>query len=201
MHITNYYYRNDGGERGYQMTERNYPMPDYTQPRMDYAEPIRNTYPTYRDERYEQEYKPVVGFGDRGGTYSGGNMRYMYPETRNEMSSMSGSMERGHGSSESYPKATREIAEGWLKDMKNVDGTSGQHWSYDQCKQVMQQRGYNADPIEWWVAMNMMYSDYCKVAKRMGLDNVDFYASMADAFLNDPDADENKLSTYMYCIK
>ncbi|MBQ0067363.1 MAG: hypothetical protein KBS60_04160 [Phascolarctobacterium sp.] len=200
VNITNYYYRSDNertGERmgGYPVSD--YPMnrmtEDYTRPRMGWTEPVRSTYPM-RDNMSREEYKPVVGFGDR-------DMRVMYPSIRNEMGSIAGTMERGHGEVESYPKATREIAEGWLKSMKNFVGTSRVHWSYEQSKEAMTEGGFTADPIDWWVALKMMYSDYHKVAKRMGIDNIDFYAAMADAFLNDPDAGEDKLSTYMYCVK
>ena len=40
--------------------------------------------------------------------------------------------------------------------------------------------------------MNMMYSDYCQVAKRQSVDTPGFYADMAKAFLEDADAADGK---------
>ncbi len=56
---------------------------------------------------------------------------------------------------------------------------------------------------EFFVAMNMMYSDYCKVFRKFGVgDKVDFYACMAKAFLDDKDAHTDKLARYYeYVVK
>lgn len=42
----------------------------------------------------------------------------------------------------------------------------------------------------FFAAMNMMYSDYCAVARMFGVDRPDFYAQLAKAFLLDKDAGE-----------
>lgn len=55
----------------------------------------------------------------------------------------------------------------------------------------------DCDPMEWYVAMNMMYSDYCETAKKMGMDKPEFYAHMAKDFLMDKDAKPHKLRRYM----
>lgn len=83
---------------------------------------------------------------------------------------------------------TRYMAEEWMRDLQNDDGTTGPHWTLDQAKQLMAQKEIGGSPIAWWITLNMMYSDYCKVAKKLGVNTVDFYASMAEAFLNDKDA-------------
>lgn len=83
---------------------------------------------------------------------------------------------------------TRHIAEEWASKMQNADGTTGPHWNMEQAKQVMAQKEIGGSPIDFWLALSMMYSDYCKVAKKLGVNTVDFYASMAEAFLNDKDA-------------
>ena len=46
--------------------------------------------------------------------------------------------------------------------------------------------------------MNMMYSDYCRVAEKVGASSLDFYAYMAKAFLDDRDAAPNKLARYYH---
>lgn len=53
------------------------------------------------------------------------------------------------------------------------------------------------DPMEWYVAMNAMYSDHCETAKKMGMDKAEFYAHMAKDFLMDKDAKPHKLRRYM----
>lgn len=58
----------------------------------------------------------------------------------------------------------------------------------EQAKQIMDQQGYSGDEVDFFVAINMMYSDYCKVAKRNNCGTTEFYAAMAKAFLDDKDA-------------
>lgn len=101
-----------------------------------------------------------------------------------------------------HDKLDRETAEEWASHMENEDGTKGPHWSYDQTKQVMLQKDFACDPAEFYLAMNMMYSDYCKMAKKMNISTVDFYAGMAKAFLDDKDGGKDKLTRYFrYVVK
>lgn len=93
-------------------------------------------------------------------------------------------------------RMTQEKAEDWVHNMRSATGTQGQHWTLDQAKQVMHRHGLNCDPLEFYVAINMMKSDYGKVAKKLGVDKEEFYACMADAFLNDNDAYKDKLERY-----
>ena len=45
--------------------------------------------------------------------------------------------------------------------------------------------------------LNMIYSDYVKVAKKFNVgSNIDFYVDMAKAFLDDKDAGPDKLTKY-----
>ena len=86
--------------------------------------------------------------------------------------------------------------------MVNEDGSKGAHWNMDQTKQVMEQRGIQCDPVEFYIAINMMYSDYYPVAKKLNVNSVDFYADMARAFLEDKDAGKDKLAKYFaYVVK
>lgn len=98
---------------------------------------------------------------------------------------------------------TRESAMAWTGDMINADGTKGPHWSMEQVKKVMDQRGIDADPLQFYAILNAVYSDYCAVAKRHGVgDKIDFYVDMARAWLDDPDADKDKAARYFeYIVK
>lgn len=91
-------------------------------------------------------------------------------------------------------------AESWVSRMKNSDGTVGAHWTFEQTQDVAKQRNINCDPNDFWAAMNMMYSDYCQVAKRQSVDTPGFYADMAKAFLEDADAADGKAYLYWDCI-
>lgn len=51
-------------------------------------------------------------------------------------------------------------------------------------------------PYVWWAVMNMMASDYSGAAKKYNVDRPAFYADMAEAFLNDKGAGENKAGRY-----
>ena len=101
------------------------------------------------------------------------------------------------GGAKSSMGMDENMAREWTAKMENEDGTKGPHWNREQIKKVMEQRNMTGDPVEFWVAMNMMYSDYCKVAKKLGVNSVDFYAEMAKAFLEDKDTGvPDKLSAY-----
>lgn len=122
-----------------------------------------------------------------------------YPRM-NESEHRTSKMERGGAEGKSDGKMDEKTAEEWTAQMKNVDGTKGAHWKMEQVKQVQQVRKIECDPVEFFVAMNMMYSDYNKVARAHGVNNVDFYADMAKAFLDDKDAADNKLMAYYECV-
>ena len=91
-------------------------------------------------------------------------------------------------------------AESWVSRMKNSDGTVGAHWTFEQTQDVAKQRNITCDPNDFWAVMNMMYSDYCQVAKRQSVDTPGFYADMAKAFLEDADAADGKAYLYWDCI-
>lgn len=103
---------------------------------------------------------------------------------------------------EQYEGLTEEKAKHWLDQLQNEDGTHGPHWTLDQVKQVVKQKMLNLDPLETWVALNMIYSDYYPVAKKFNVNNTEFYLEMAKAFLEDKDADPGKLQKYFeYVVK
>lgn len=104
-----------------------------------------------------------------------------------------GGVERGRAGGSSFD---RELAEKWMHHIQNADGSTGAHWPLEHIKQVMEQKKIDHDPMEMWVAVNMMYSDYSPLAKAMGMDNIGFYVEMAKCFLDDEDAVKDKLAAY-----
>lgn len=93
----------------------------------------------------------------------------------------------------------------WAKEMQNADGSSGAHWSMEDTETVRKARNINdCKPEDFWIAMNMMYSDYQGVAKKYGIDKPEFYADMARGFLTDKDSKQGreKLEAYYeYVVK
>lgn len=93
----------------------------------------------------------------------------------------------------------------WAKEMQNADGSSGAHWSMEDTETVRKARNINdCKPEDFWIAMNMMYSDYQGVAKKYGIDKPEFYADMARGFLMDKDSKQGreKLEAYYeYVVK
>jgi hypothetical protein len=105
-----------------------------------------------------------------------------------------------------YGKLSHEDIEKWKRHLHNQDGTKGEHFKHDQISQAARQIGINPEEYGehvFGLVMNMMYSDYCSVAKRFGLDRAEFYAELAKAFLNDKDfggEPEEKVWLYYKCI-
>lgn len=110
-----------------------------------------------------------------------------------------GDYERGY-SGVMYDGISRELADEWMRGLDNEDGSRGAHWSYEQTTNLLSQKKHDCDPIEFYVAMNMLYSDYYKVAKKFNVNNTEFYADLAAAFLYDKDAGDDKLMRYYECI-
>lgn len=98
------------------------------------------------------------------------------------------------------PALTKEQIVLWLNSMENADGSTGPHWTMDKTEDARKQRNIQCDPLEFYVAMNLMYSDYAKAAETVACSNMDFYVCMARAFLCDKDAQPNKLARYYQYI-
>lgn len=169
---------------------------EYEAPEGNYRNEMRGGY--NRDHRGDTR-------GEEGGTMRMiGFGREIYNDMRSDASvpsyregdHMMGAKPR-KGGAKSSMGMDENMAREWTSKMENEDGTKGPHWNMEQIKKVMEQRNMTGDPVEFWVAMNMMYSDYCKVAKKLGVNTVDFYAEMAKAFLEDKDTGvPDKLTAY-----
>lgn len=160
----------------------------------------------YRRERYEDERRDERYMDDR---YDDDRDRYSEDDRRRKPYNERGGCqmrgrERGnrHDRDDEWEpkKLTKSGAEMWVRHMTNADGTTGEHWDYNQTEQVRQQKGYRCDPAAFYAAMNMMYSDYSQVARDIGCNTVDFYAAMAKAFLEDADAPSDKIERYAECV-
>ena len=94
-------------------------------------------------------------------------------------------------------KMTKDTAEKWVSHMRTADGKSvSPPWTMEQASQVLHQRNWNCDPVDFWAIMVALWSDHCAVARKYGVDNVDFWADMAKSWLDDPDAEPDKVWRY-----
>lgn len=92
----------------------------------------------------------------------------------------------------------KETVMRWVEGMEDDDGVHGGKYSWHQAQQYALNVGISGKDkvLEFYWAMNAMYADYHKVAKKFGVDKADFYACLAKAFIEDPDAVEDKVEMY-----
>jgi len=104
---------------------------------------------------------------------------------------------------------TREIAERWVHSMQPADKNckSGGKWTYEDAKQLAEEHGiptHGQEMIDFFATINMMYSDYCKVARDHKVATEDYFVDLALAFLYDPDGvepSEKIYNHYMYLVE
>jgi len=142
-----------------------------------------------------------IGFNANGQEFDNEyRMSADYPRMH-EMERMGGSGRMSGHASGQMRRVDQSMATEWSRQMRNADGTTGPHWTMEQIKQVMAQRGISGEPLEYFLVFNMLYSDFSAVFRKHGVgDKIDFYADMAKAWLEDKDAVEDKLAAYYECV-
>ena len=183
---------------------------NYDRPSMGYSEPIRmggdddddyrrkwtiTENNAYMEPEYNRDgMRRVMGFGGSS---------YVDHSRMDEMSHRSGEKIPGHASGKGMPVLTREMAEYWMENLQNEDGTKGPHWSLEDIKSIIKQRSLQVDPIRLWVAMNAEYSDNVMINRKYGVDKQEYYLESAIAkWLNDKDAVDDKEAAYfMHVVK
>lgn len=86
---------------------------------------------------------------------------------------------------------TEEDAKEWARHM-----SPPARWTMDQTTAVMRQYGYRHKPCEFWVVMNSLFSDYGKTIIKYAEDKPELWAALAHDFIDDIDADEDKVGRY-----
>lgn len=87
---------------------------------------------------------------------------------------------------------TPELADKWVSNMRPLA-----KWTKSETDDVLKTKGLDVNDVDFYVVMNMMYSDYKNV---LGEDDVNKYVEMALDFLHDEDAGENKLFNYYFKV-
>lgn len=90
------------------------------------------------------------------------------------------------------PHFNDEHARKAVSKMENEDGTRGQHWSLEETTALANQYGIRLDEkinkYDWYVALNMVYSDYYRVVVSMtGSNNTKYFVELAKAWMHDKD--------------
>lgn len=94
------------------------------------------------------------------------------------------------------PHFTKETAEYVVNRFENKDGSKGEHWTYDQTTSVLKSKNYDFEEADWYVCLNMIWSDYYKSGR-----SDDTYIELAYDFLDDIDAPECKAKKYYLAMK
>lgn len=145
----------------------------------------------YEDGRDYEDYEDGRDYRGRGNVDFEGTMDFA---------------DRDYGKSLSLSKADMHQ---WKQMMQNEDGTHGPHYDMQQIMSVAEKMDIDFDKDEFdekefCMAINMMYSDYCKVAKKYVSPDKElmFFAELAKAFLCDEDGPgpSEKLALYYNCI-
>ena len=104
-------------------------------------------------------------------------------------------------------KLPRHEMKEWKHRLKNADGTTGEHFTAEQMKDVSHQVGANFeeyDEADLCMAANMLYSDLCEALRMLVPKEKEalLYAKMARYWLEDEDGPKGseKLAMYFYCI-
>lgn len=107
------------------------------------------------------------------------------------------------------PHFNEEKARKAVSKMENEDGTRGPHWSVEETTSLANQYGIRLDEKfnkwDWYVALNMIYSDYYKVIVSIANSaHNKYFVDFAKAWLCDKDIDEGKMwfyYVYVMCDK
>lgn len=100
---------------------------------------------------------------------------------------------------------TDEEYKKWVHSMENSDGSTGGIWTEQETSAVAKKLGIDFKeftPIEFWVAMNMQFSDMEEIMEKNGMDKPEVFAEMAKAWLLDDDTLKGgkKLSAYYHSV-
>ena len=87
------------------------------------------------------------------------------------------------------PHFDADIAINAVANMENVDGTTGQHWTFEEVEKEAEKRNID-HPADLYYAINMLYSDLSNV---LGKDPEKYIAVAKALYWDDPDMPEGKL--------
>lgn len=150
----------------------------------------------YFSEQGEHQRYPTGAYG--------GQMRMSAQQggVKNQQMRMGGMKQ--HGMPEGYvPPLTRDKAMEWVQGMEGEGGADGETWTFEEIEEIAKKNGIPKQEkklVELYAVMNMLASDYYKVAEEFDVLTDEFFVCMAKAFINDKDAVPDKVAMYYECI-
>lgn len=102
-------------------------------------------------------------------------------------------------------KLTMEEAQEWVESMENEDEEHpfGGPFDLEMAKKLAEKVGVKTEGqrfIDFYAAINAIWSDYGKTFAKYELEDPVFYACLAKDWINDRDAVKNKAWMYYHCI-
>lgn len=207
-----------GGEP-YERQESHWPSP--------YMPPIGRPYPRRNGPEEEEDEEPEmmgenitpidayrsIGFGEarrgqprwQNGRFKRRSAEMHYGEEEPQQMRFGGVVGVSQEGGGQHAKLTKSQAEEWVESMENDNDQrpKGGMYSWEVAKEWAQKVGIQPvgqRMIDFYAAMNAMFSDYSAVAAKYKVDTPEFFAHMAKAFIDDPDAVKNKTAMYYKCI-
>ncbi len=188
---------------------------------------------SYSKNAYSRGYNAGRDYDDGNDYYEGNNSRYMKNRsdptyTRQQMRpdynsdynndgydrrtqpfKINGEMDynsNDYGSNSEMKLSKKDIQE-WKRNLRNADGTSGEHFEMEHLVRAAENMGVkfrDYSEKEYCIVANMLYSDMCEAVKGIvpPEKELHLFARMAKAWLEDEDAPDpkEKLALYYYCI-
>ena len=152
--------------------------------------------PRYAGGQYRQN-----GDGNRMIGFYGGEPEYRsdYPmdmthRGRDEYEPRKGERMHGYAGSREHGGEHLDMhtARKWVESV-------GETWTMEHTNKALQKRECKCDPLEFWVMVNALKSDFPKLAMKYGgnhTEPLDFFADMAMEWLEDKDARPGKAKNY-----
>lgn len=192
---------------------------DYASARAEYSDYIEyDERPTARQMGFGEAYGRRGGGGEMRGGYvrysradmndndqrrmNSGGMHGEFAEQGEHKRHYGGGMKRMEDYRQKAQPLTRQKAEEWVQSMKG-EGGDGETWSMKEIEEIAKKHNMPMQEhklVELYATMNMLASDYYKVAEEFDVLEDDFFVCMAKAFLDDEDAVKDKLAMYYECI-
>lgn len=133
------------------------------------------------------------------------NYKNSHPENQDDTYYLNARFQMDKENKNHHPKKLdKETAEKWVSQMSKPDkkGEKGGKWTYEETAQILKERELNVDPVLFFVAMNMMFSDYGKTLAKHNVNSVNLYIDLAMDWIEDDDvaAGKEKTTDYYYCV-
>ena len=103
---------------------------------------------------------------------------------------------RSSNAGKQHQPFSMDLARQWVSSLKNADGSTGPHWSFDETRQIQNQYNVLCDAATFYAVTNSLFSDFDPVLRKFNVSSPEFYAMMAKSWIEDKDAVSDKTTAY-----